>query len=538
MNSGIWIRNYRGKIALYMLLQFIKYGLLLLPPYCYLLFLNEVITQRRYDRIVLVLALYIAVFLAKTFISVLIKYVYDRIFPAMIMECKEQVLNKYSSLDIHVLQGYTAGELKERLHKDTENAVLYWEKKMETGIALVSIFITIGILLFLNWIMAVISFLLLPLSFWITRYIKSRSNVEYERKRQIQGKYNDFMINNMFFWKEVKSNRLEEIQQSQFESLWKDMGEAFLNAHMCWFMNRTFLAFKDVFLTKMGLYLLGGILVIRGMATVPVLLTFMEYYADFADRLLEVADTIMKRGEQEESIKRIDEIMKLEPPERRKQLEHFESMELQNVDFSYAEGQDNVLQDFCMEVNKGESVAIVGESGCGKSTLIKMMAGCLLPEKGEILWNGISMEQIDRGAIYDRIGFLMQDSSLFNLTIRENLLFGKGNADEREMQEACERANIMEFIAGLPQGFETVIGENGIRLSGGQKQRLLIARLFLQNPEVIVFDEATSALDYQNESEILNLLLQNMCEKTFVMVTHRGTSVARCDRVIKLGRIC
>ena len=129
----------------------------------------------------------------------------------------------------------------------------------------------------------------------------------------------------------------------------------------------------------------------------------------------------------------------------------------------------------------------------------------------------------------------MQESNLFNMSIRENLLFGKADANERELRDACTRANIMELIESLERGFDTIIGENGIRLSGGQRQRLIIARLFLQDPEVIVFDEATSALDYQNESEILNLLMdREETGKTFIIVTHRGTSISRCNRVIQM----
>ena len=533
MDSCIKFKAYRGKLLLYIVLQFLKSGLLLLPPYCYLLFLNEVITNKRIGWLWGVVALYVAVFAAKALVSVFIKQVYNRIFPVMMLEAKSRVLEKYSELDMKVLSCYTAGELKERLHKDTENLVLFWEKRVELWIALISVPVMTGILLYLNWILAVVSFLLLPLSFCMTRYIKGRSNAEHERRREILGKYNDFMIHNMFFWKEVKTNCQEKRQQQQFESLWKELGDAFLKSHIFWFLNRTFLAFKDVFLTKMGLYLLGGILVIKGMATVPALLTFMEYYADFVDRLLAISDIFMKRGEQEASIKRIGEIMELQSPERPYRLEHFESVEFRNIGFSYDVEQGNILQDCNMKIERGETAAIMGESGCGKSTLIKMMAGFITPGEGVILWNGLPMEQINRQDIYARAGFLMQESALFNLTIRENLLFGRADAGEEELRTACVKANIMEFIQGLEQGFETVIGENGIKLSGGQKQRLLIARLFLQNPELIVFDEATSALDYQNESEILNLLLQEKSEeKTFIMVTHRGTSVARCSRVI------
>ena len=534
MDNRIAPKGYHRKISLYILLQFLQTACALLPPYCYFLFLNQVIMEQNSKRLIYVCLLYVLVFLGNALVSVLSRITYNRIFPAMHLKLKESVLEKYSCLDIDAAQKYTAGELKERLHRDTENAVLYQEKMLEIGISSVRIAITIGILVSLNWIFALVSFLLLPLSYYITRYIQGKSNVEYERKRQIQGHYNDFMIHNMHYWREVKANCLEELQQQQFESLWKDMGNAFLKAHMCWFLNRTFLAFKDVFLTKMGLYLLGGFLALKAKVTVPVLLTFMEYYAAFVNHLLGAIDIVLKKGEQAQSVKRIQEILKIQQPERPYKMEAFEKLEFRDVDFGYPQEQGLVLQNFHLDIARGESIAIMGESGCGKSTLLRLMAGCLIPTGGEIRWNGHPMNLVNRPSIYAKTGFLMQEAGLFNLTIRENLLFGREDAAEAEMEEACARANILDFIRELPLGFETMIGENGIRLSGGQRQRLMIARLILQNPEIIVFDEATSALDYQNESEILDLLLRNTGEKTFLMVTHRETSLARCRRVIEL----
>lgn len=535
MNSCISIKEYKGKLIIYVILQLVRAGLMLLPPYCYLLFLNEVITKRKIELLSFVVVMYILVFAAKAFVSVLIKYIYNLIFPVMRMEAKETVLQKVIVLDIKDLNTYSAGELKERLHKDTENAVFYWEKMIDIVVSGISIVVTTGILLYLNVIMALISFLTIPLSFYITKYIKTKSNVQYEYRRKILGNYNDFMIHNMFFWKEVKSNCQEQQQQKRFDAFWTELGNAFLKSHIFWFLNRTFLAFKDEFLTKMGLYLLGGILVIEGMATVPALLTFMEYYKDFVNRLLSVSDIVVKRGEQEESRKRIVALMSVPTIDKEYGLEKFESVALRDVSFAYTGDNQLVLNHFNMEIKEGERVALLGESGCGKSTVIKLLAGYETANEGEILWNGKPMRQIAKQDIYKTVGFIMQESSLFNLSIRENLLFGKADACENELREACRRANILEFIDGLDKGFDTIIGENGIRLSGGQRQRLIIARLFLHNPEVIIFDEATSALDYQNESEILNLLLQQgTSEKTFIMVTHRGTSISRCNRVIQM----
>lgn len=535
MNSCVSMKTYRNKIIGYILLQFVKAGLILLPPYCYLLFLQEVITNRKMELLIIVILMYILVFLVKTFVSVWIKYVYNQIFPRMRAEAKKTVTQRLIELDIKELKSYSAGELRERVHRDTEVAVLYFEKRIEVVISIISLVITTGILLYLNVILAVISFLTIPLSFYITKFIKAKSNKQYERRRKIMGEYNDFMIHNMFFWKEVKSNCQEKAQQKEFDLLWKDLGDAFLKSHIFWFLNRTFLAFKDEFLTKMGLYLLGGILVIEEMATVPTLLTFMEYYKDYVNGLLSVSDIVVKRGEQEEAVKRIHEIMSLPIRENTYGLERFESVMLKDVTFSYDEEAPLVLDGINMSISRGEKVVLLGESGCGKSTIIKLLAGYEEVNQGEILWNGKPMDKIFKQDIYQKVGFIMQESNLFNLSIRENLLFGKADASEEELRDACNRANIMEFIDGLAKGFDTIIGENGIRLSGGQRQRLIIARLFLHNPEVIIFDEATSALDYQNESEILNLLMeQDISERTFIMVTHRGTSISRCDRVIQM----
>ena len=535
MNSCVSMKTYRSKIIGYILLQFVKEGLILLPPYCYLLFLQEVITNRKMELLIIVILMYILVFLTKAFVSVWIKYVYNQIFPRMRTEAKKTVMQRLIELDIKELKSYSAGELRERVHRDTEVAVLYFEKRIEVVISIISLVITTGILLYLNVILAVISFLTIPLSFYITKFIKAKSNKQYERRRKIMGEYNDFMIHNMFFWKEVKSNCQEKAQQKEFDLLWKDLGDAFLKSHIFWFLNRTFLAFKDEFLTKMGLYLLGGILVIEEMATVPTLLTFMEYYKDYVNGLLSVSDIVVKRGEQEEAVKRIHEIMSLPIRENTYGLERFESVMLKDVTFSYDEEAPLVLDGINMSISRGEKVVLLGESGCGKSTIIKLLAGYEEVNQGEILWNGKPMDKIFKQDIYQKVGFIMQESNLFNLSIRENLLFGKADASEEELRDACDRANIMEFIDGLAKGFDTIIGENGIRLSGGQRQRLVIARLFLHNPEVIIFDEATSALDYQNESEILNLLMeQDISERTFIMVTHRGTSISRCDRVIQM----
>ena len=534
MKKNFWQLKYRRKIILYVLLKFILLGIGLLPPYYYMIILEEVIIKYRLDLFAYIAGLYIVTYIMKFIVQFWSKFIYNKIFPEIEMDCKNQVMKKYCELNIEILEQYTAGELQERVLQDSKNISLYYLKNVDNIIASINALLYAIILLKLNWIMAGISFLILPLSLFTTRYIRGKSNVAYEKKRDLQGRYNNFMINTMFFWKEIKSNRLEEKQQEIFLKYWKDMGEALVQAHIFWFLNRSFIAFKDTFLTKMGLYLIGGILVIYELATVPILLTFMEYYSGFVERLIEMSDIKIMLGEQEESFKRVEEVLSSPSKYKKEYIEHFENLQIRKIYFSYQ--NQKVLDEFSLHIDRGETVAIIGKSGSGKSTLIKIMAGFLKPQCGEVLWNGKRMEDISRNELYKKIGFLMQDSRLFNLSIRENLQFGKQDASEQEMIEACQRANIWTFIKNLPMGLETLIGENGVRLSGGQKQRIQIARLFLHDPEVVIFDEATSALDYKSEKEILDILLENLQGKTFIMVTHRENLIARCNQIIRIER--
>lgn len=159
-----------------------------------------------------------------------------------------------------------------------------------------------------------------------------------------------------------------------------------------------------------------------------------------------------------------------------------------------------------MHITKGERIAITGKSGCGKTTLLKLLTGIIQPTQGRILFSGVDVRDIDLSEMHKRIGFVMQENMLFNVSIRENLLYGKSNATDDDLREACQKACIYDFIQSLPEKYETIIGEKGIKLSGGQKQRIVLARLFLRQVDIFIFDEATSAIDQYSESIIHDVI--------------------------------
>ena len=163
-----------------------------------------------------------------------------------------------------------------------------------------------------------------------------------------------------------------------------------------------------------------------------------------------------------------------------------------------------------------------------------MIIGMIQPAKGKVLFGGDDLQELSLQALHRKIGVVMQENMLFNTTIHENLLYGNEHASREDMVQACKKANIDSFIQELPEGYETVIGEKGIKLSGGQKQRLVLARLFLRDVDMFIFDEATSALDQNSESMVQQAVESIGRDKTILVVAHRQFSLKLCDRLVRL----
>lgn len=207
-------------------------------------------------------------------------------------------------------------------------------------------------------------------------------------------------------------------------------------------------------------------------------------------------------------------------------------LEVCNLHFAYRD--EPVLRGMSFKIAAGEKVALVGVSGGGKSTLVQLLFGLYRPGSGEILYNGVPIEEIGLAGVRDNLAVVLQSPALFNASIRENILLGRADGDEQCWQ-ALEVAQLAEYVRGLPQGLNTVVGRAGVRLSGGQRQRLAIARMVLADPAMVILDEATSALDSRTEQAVHTALQAFLQGRTTLIIAHRLTAVRQADRVLVLA---
>jgi ATP-binding cassette subfamily B protein/subfamily B ATP-binding cassette protein MsbA len=391
------------------------------------------------------------------------------------------------------------------------------------------------VLLFICWPLALFGFTMVPLSFLLTKTLKKKGSMISEQYRSKYGQYEGFVHTSFQSWREIKALNIEKQESEKFSAYWDILSPLFVKQQIYWFLNRSVIALKDSFITRMNLYFLGGLLIFGGYLSVGSLLVFMVYYETFFASVNAINDLDMSLITQKPSIDRVLEILGRDDVSTRKQKLHgfYDSLVVSNLSFAYMENAP-VLRNINLSIKVGERIAIVGKSGSGKTTLARLIMNIYEPNDGEIYLDGMPLSKIEKQSLHRTIVHVAQEPYLFNLSIRENLLMAESEADDARLDEVCRMAQIHEFINSLPDKYDTIIGERGIKLSGGQKQRLAIARALLANTPFLVFDEATSALDYETEELVQKALDTYSHGRTVVTIAHRLSTVKSCDRVIVL----
>ena len=216
-----------------------------------------------------------------------------------------------------------------------------------------------------------------------------------------------------------------------------------------------------------------------------------------------------------------------------------DSLEFKDVCFEYQKGDDQVLDNVSFKINKGEVVALVGPSGSGKSTIADLIPRFYDALSGEITIDGNDLKNVSLSSLRNNMGIVTQEVILFNDTIKNNISYAQFEKTDDLIKDAAKAANALEFIENTPEGFETIVGERGVKLSGGQKQRIAIARALLKNPSILILDEATSALDTESEKKVQAAIESLMKDRTALVIAHRLSTVQKADKIIVIdsGRV-
>lgn len=419
-------------------------------------------------------------------------------------------------------------DITELLHHGPENIIL----------SLLKIIGALIILANINGWLTLAAFMILPIMFTFAFFLNKKMRRAFKKNRQKIAEINAQIEDNLSGIRVVKSFANEEIENEKF----KIGNDGFLNSKKDNYKYMgSFQAGVGVFTTliQISVIITGSILIAGQKLDISDLVTFLLYIGVFTEPIKTLVDFTEQFQNGYTGFERFREIMDIEPDIKDKEgaieLKNVKGdISFEKVSFQYHDGVDNVLNNVSLEVPAGSYMALVGSSGAGKSTLCSLIPRFYDVTAGSIKIDRTDIRDVTLKSLRNQIGIVQQDIYLFAGTIFENIAYGKPDATKEEVVEAARNANAHEFIMSFPNGYDTDIGQRGIKLSGGQKQRLSIARVFLKNPPILIFDEATSALDNESEKvvqESLELLSKN---RTTFVIAHRLTTIQNAQKILVL----
>ena len=408
----------------------------------------------------------------------------------------------------------------------------------EFFIAFIKIVASFIILCTMNVTLTLIMFASIPLILFVLSFFNLKLRKAFREQRKSLGEINARVEDSLLGIRVVKSFAREEEECRKFENdnktFFKTKKKSYMYMGGFHSLTRAFDGIMYIVVVAFGSYFM-----MNGQITAPDLTAYLLYTSMLIAAIRRVVEFTEQFQRGVTGIDRFFEIIDLEPDicdlEGAKELTNVEgNIELKGVSFRYGEGAGEVLSNINLSVKAGTHIALVGPSGGGKTTLCNLIPRFYDVTDGEITIDGKNIRSLTLKSLRDNIGVVQQDVYLFSGTVLDNIAYGKPNATKEEIVKAAKLAGADEFISGLPKGYETFVGERGVKLSGGQKQRISIARVFLKNPPILILDEATSALDNESEFIVQKSLERLASGRTTFTVAHRLTTIQNADEILVL----
>jgi subfamily B ATP-binding cassette protein MsbA len=500
--------------------------------------LDDVFLKKDAQMLLLLPIAIILLFLLKGIFDYGQAYLMNYVGLRIVADMREKLYNHLQNLSLSFFTKTPTGILISRITNDV-NLIQGSVSNVVTGLikdAFTILGLT-GVVFYRNWKLAIIAFIIFPLAILPIKEFGKRLRKFSRKSQQRMGSITTFLHETIIGNRIVKAFNMEDYEKRRFA----EENERFFKIVLKRVKVR---AFSHPLMELLGgigvaaIVWVGGYSVIRGELTPGTFFSFMTallmLYAPIRDlskvnlevqegmaaaiRVFELLDTPLDVKEEEGAVPL--------PPISK-------GIEFQRVTFKY--GKEAVLKEISLNVKVGEVIALVGMSGAGKTSLVNLLPRFYDVEEGQILIDGYDIRKVTFKSLRDQIGLVTQQTILFNDTVRNNIAYGSLKCSDQEIIEAAKAANAHDFIQRLPQGYDTIIGEQGVKLSGGERQRLSIARALLKNAPILILDEATSSLDSDSETEVQNALGRLMKGRTVFVIAHRLSTIRNAHRIIVLS---
>ena len=499
---------------------------------------DKVLVQRNTSTVFLLSVAIMASFFGRGVFRFLQSYLMMSAGAKVVRDIRDRMYHHMLYLPMSFIHRDSTGAMVSRILNDAGavQSVLVYNVK-DLFVETTTVVVLTAIALYRRWDLALITVVVLPCAFYfVAKFGKRLRKVSHRTQEKIQG-LTEILAESFSGSKIIKSFCREEDEAGRFAEKNQDFYRELMRTTRI--SEATSLLMEFVGGVGIGFVLwYGGSLVIRGIMTAGDFISFLAAVFMIYTPAKRLASAHNVLQQTKAPLERIERLLTEKPEEGGPvNLVGFrDEIVFDTVSFRYDGTEDDAIQKVSLRVKKGKLIALVGKSGAGKTTLADLLPRFIIPTEGRILIDGTDIATVTLGSLRALIGLVSQEIILFNDTVRANIAYGNPEASEEDVVAAAKAAYAHDFILELPEGYDTVIGERGVRLSGGQKQRLSIARAILKNPPILILDEATSSLDTASEVMVQKALENLMSDRTAFVIAHRLSTVRRADRIVVMER--
>lgn len=538
----VYYRPYKAMFYSDMFFAILGAAVTLIIPLIVRYITNEVVyfgAEAAKESMLLLGALMIGLVFLEVFCNFYIAYFGHIMGAKMEADMRRDIFGHYQKLTFAFYDNQKVGHLLSRITSDLfDISELLHHGPEDLVISIIKIIGSFAILLTVNIKLALIAFAFIPVMAVYAFYYNGKMKKAFKRNREKIADINSQIEDSLSGIRVVKSFANENVEMKKFQKGNENFVSAKKTSYKYMGIYNSGLGAMSTLITVVVL-LFGVGMMLKGTVLVTDLITFLLYINNFTEPVKKLVTFTEQFQNGYSGFERFLEILSIAPdiadkPDA-KVLEDVDGkIEFKDVSFQYEDDEEPVLNHINLSVEAGDYVALVGPSGVGKTTLCSLIPRFYEVTDGAIYLDGTDIREIQLDALRNQIGIVQQDVYLFAGSIMDNIRYGKPDATDEEVVRAAKNANAHEFIMSFPEGYNTDIGQRGVKLSGGQKQRLSIARVFLKNPPILIFDEATSALDNESEQVVQQSMEHLAEERTTFVIAHRLSTIRNAQRILVL----